>query len=269
MNKQIVPLILAVLIFAGRPAVAIPPPWELEGWKAASDLILIGKTTKIEPVAQVAGVNSRVGLVPVKVLKGKMPAKGQGPDARSPLPVLFSKLKPPKIAPGIRVHVQGGTGHPNIAEGETALVFLKADPKQEGSFRVAYGSFGYIGLDAKTEQDLAAVKERINRYRQWSRKIGDEATRLAMDSYYQTALALAGKSENTRASDEAPQPEEAACRTWTDRTGEHQIEAVLLGLENGQVRLKKKDGTIVRIAIENLSKADQAYVKRQTSGENN
>ena len=53
-------------------------------------------------------------------------------------------------------------------------------------------------------------------------------------------------------------------RTWTDRTGKYQTQAVLLNLQNGHVRLKKEDGQIVTLAVEKLSPADQDYVKQQT-----
>jgi hypothetical protein len=50
-------------------------------------------------------------------------------------------------------------------------------------------------------------------------------------------------------------------RTWTDATGKFKTEAAFLDLKDGKVRLKKKDGTIVTVALEKLSEADQAVVK--------
>jgi hypothetical protein len=50
-------------------------------------------------------------------------------------------------------------------------------------------------------------------------------------------------------------------RTWTDTTGNFSVEAVLVGVASGKVRLKRKDGRVATVPIKRLSAADQQYLK--------
>ncbi len=52
-------------------------------------------------------------------------------------------------------------------------------------------------------------------------------------------------------------------RTWTDTTGRYRTEAVMVDFTEDAVRLKKRDGQIVSVTIERLSKLDQTYIKRK------
>ena len=61
-------------------------------------------------------------------------------------------------------------------------------------------------------------------------------------------------------------PDQPRVRTWTDHSGEHQIEASLVNAQDGKVTLKKKDGTTITVPLDSLSDADREYVKRHTSG---
>ena len=65
--------------------------------------------------------------------------------------------------------------------------------------------------------------------------------------------------------DESTGPEagQSKFRTWTDASGEYRTEAAFLGFENGQVRLEKRDGTRITIAIQKLAEADQEFVRAQ------
>lgn len=83
--------------------------------------------------------------------------------------------------------------------------------------------------------------------------------RLATPLLIAIALLLPGRSS-------AEAAEQPGFRTWTDSTGKHQTEAAFVDYENGQVRLKKPDRTIIRIPIGNLSEADQQYVQSQYPG---
>jgi outer membrane protein assembly factor BamB len=51
-------------------------------------------------------------------------------------------------------------------------------------------------------------------------------------------------------------------RTWTDASGDYQLEAELVGLTNGVVQLKKADGTVVGVPISRLSSDDRLWVAR-------
>jgi len=61
-------------------------------------------------------------------------------------------------------------------------------------------------------------------------------------------------------------PEEEPVRTWTDRTGQYKIEAALIEVKRGKVRLKTEEGKILSIPFNKLSKADQEYVRKQRAG---
>jgi len=66
--------------------------------------------------------------------------------------------------------------------------------------------------------------------------------------------------------EEKPKPaaeraSEPAFRLWTDASGKHSTEAILVDHEDGNVRLKKKDGSVVTLSIEQLSDADQEFVR--------
>jgi hypothetical protein len=54
-------------------------------------------------------------------------------------------------------------------------------------------------------------------------------------------------------------------RIWTDRSGQHKIEAEMVGFQDGQVHLKKTDGSGIKIALEQLSAADQEFVRQVTA----
>ena len=51
-------------------------------------------------------------------------------------------------------------------------------------------------------------------------------------------------------------------RTWTDRSGQFQIEAEMIGYQRGKVRLRTKDGSVRAVQIDDLSVADQRFVQR-------
>jgi hypothetical protein len=53
----------------------------------------------------------------------------------------------------------------------------------------------------------------------------------------------------------------AGMRIWTDNTGTYKIEAVYAGLDDGKVKLKRKDGREVAVPLDRLSEADQKLVE--------
>jgi Ni/Co efflux regulator RcnB len=57
--------------------------------------------------------------------------------------------------------------------------------------------------------------------------------------------------------------ESAKWRTWTDSSGEHQIEAKFEGISNGKVKLVNRDGSTVRLPLEKLSNDDQTWIKEK------
>ena len=57
--------------------------------------------------------------------------------------------------------------------------------------------------------------------------------------------------------------EAAKWHTWTDATGEHHIEAKFGGLVAGNVKLIKRDGSVLKLPLEKLSDEDQEWIKHR------
>lgn len=53
---------------------------------------------------------------------------------------------------------------------------------------------------------------------------------------------------------------EGTLRTWTDATGQFRIEAAFVGKEGEVIRLRKADGSEVRVPLSKLSRADAEYI---------
>ena len=52
-------------------------------------------------------------------------------------------------------------------------------------------------------------------------------------------------------------------RVWTDATGTHKIEAAYLGVADGAVQLKRKDGREISVPLDRLSPEDQQHVQQK------
>jgi len=53
-------------------------------------------------------------------------------------------------------------------------------------------------------------------------------------------------------------------RTWVDTTGKFRVRAQLVDVQDGNVRLKKLDGSVISVPIEKLSQADQDWLAKQS-----
>ena len=53
-------------------------------------------------------------------------------------------------------------------------------------------------------------------------------------------------------------------REWTDRSGKHRIEATLVELADGSVRLKKSDGKVITVSLDQLSQADRDFLANES-----
>ncbi len=53
-------------------------------------------------------------------------------------------------------------------------------------------------------------------------------------------------------------------RNWNDATGNFEVEAMLLGWQQETIRLKRKNGPVIEVPIDQFSQADQIYVKLQS-----
>lgn len=61
--------------------------------------------------------------------------------------------------------------------------------------------------------------------------------------------------------DEASPAQSESLRTWVDATGKYKIEAELVSHENGTVKLKRRDGTVVTLPVDKLSTEDREYLE--------
>ena len=53
--------------------------------------------------------------------------------------------------------------------------------------------------------------------------------------------------------------------TWTDNTEKYSVEAVFLAQEAGRVRLRRRDGQVIELSLERLSKEDREWMKDRES----
>ena len=58
--------------------------------------------------------------------------------------------------------------------------------------------------------------------------------------------------------------EAAKWRTWTDASGTHKTEAKFSGLLSGNVKLTKRDGSVLTLPLEKLSDDDKEWVKKRS-----
>lgn len=70
---------------------------------------------------------------------------------------------------------------------------------------------------------------------------------------------ITGKASASNEEESEPTPNAAHMRTWTDRTGKHKTRAEFVSIEDGQIRLRKSDGTIVAMPLDKLSPFDQHF----------
>ena len=79
----------------------------------------------------------------------------------------------------------------------------------------------------------------------------------------QAASAVGNGTEDAGAKSVAEDVRAEPCRTWTDSTGNHTIEAEFLRIDDGVVWLKKADGLTKGVPLEKLSEEDQAFATSQ------
>jgi len=76
----------------------------------------------------------------------------------------------------------------------------------------------------------------------------------------------AGKKDDSGKKTKESEPTDKAAkrsemRTWTDRTGKYRVEARLRGVEDGQAKLEKPDGSIISVPLSKLSEADRRFIE--------
>ncbi len=72
----------------------------------------------------------------------------------------------------------------------------------------------------------------------------------------------AREEESTEATDTNEPAADDSARTWSDRTGQFQVQAALVSVTDGQVKLRKAENDqVIEIPLERLSDADQEFIK--------
>lgn len=66
--------------------------------------------------------------------------------------------------------------------------------------------------------------------------------------------AALGADNSASESQPKPDPQQVRFRVWTDISGTHKTEATFLGIDEGKVRLQKRDGNVANVPIEKLSR---------------
>ena len=79
------------------------------------------------------------------------------------------------------------------------------------------------------------------------------------------AKALKPAGEQTDPDEPEPVTRKSLKRTWTDASGRFQIEAEMVEVKDGQMTLKKADGSTVTLPIDKLSEADRDYIGRHVA----
>jgi hypothetical protein len=169
-----------LLLLAGR-VHAIPPPWDLEAMKARAPLIALVRTGESETVKHVPGCNAQIGWTPIRVLKGRINEK---PDQAKRY--LVYRRQRDQAIPGVKREV-AGSALPVPREQQVALAFLTPDPDLPHGYRIVCGKFGYLPLTAESEKGRQAILRRLEMYRSWSARVADDATRNALQGYYDQA----------------------------------------------------------------------------------
>jgi hypothetical protein len=59
----------------------------------------------------------------------------------------------------------------------------------------------------------------------------------------------------------AVEPAKSVSRTWTDKAGNHTTEATFAGAIGNKIKLRKVDGKVITVLLENLSDEDQKWIK--------
>jgi hypothetical protein len=98
------------------------------------------------------------------------------------------------------------------------------------------------------------------------RRIGNEKGHVVVvvrDAAGQVVRHAFGLELDDRQPEVDPAGAAAQFRTFHDVTGKYQIEATFVGIADGKVQFKKKDGSTLEVPLEKLAPADQEWLRRK------
>lgn len=137
----------------------------------------------------------------------------------------------------------------------TKGVFVGMDKNASGHSYAGLPDKGYQKLEEPAEWMIRAVVTPDE---------GKEPTHPKVKTYEDE------KADDTESNEAQPEENggagtghQAGIRTWNDSTGAFSVEAALVGVEEGMVKLKKADGRVISVPLDRLSPEDQEYAKRQ------
>jgi hypothetical protein len=122
----------------------------------------------------------------------------------------------------------------------------------------------YVGLDknVKESHSFAGLPDKgynpIENKSDWmiravvSSKEGKQPTRPKVSTY-----------EPEKAADTESEEALPSERTWNDASGAFSVDAQFVGVEDGKVKLKKPNGKIIAVPLDNLSQEDKDFVAQQ------
>jgi len=178
-----------------------------------------------------------------------------------------------------------------IQPSRTVKVTIKPWKQKMGKSEVAQNPDGSWDCFVQDQSALSAhftdwIMDRILRKRPLAKAPGPSATGTLIRPGTRSFVADAEKAEAGRIANEKSHEEEQSrkektqatvkkgleerranaekvrWRTWSDSDGKSRFEARIIGIINGNVVLKKRDGTVMRIPLETLSADDQEWVKQ-------
>ncbi len=114
--------------------------------------------------------------------------------------------------------------------------------------------------DRKAEADKKAEEAKAEAERKAAATKAEAEKKAAVEKEQADKKAAAEKAEAERKA----AIEEAKWHTWTDSTGQYKTKAIFGGLAGGKVKLIKKDGSTVRLALETLSEEDRQWIKNKS-----
>jgi len=122
--------------------------------------------------------------------------------------------------------------------------------------------WGWVGAEVLEEMPDGQVKIKEYLWKK-TKVVPREKLQLAHDGIEQPKVAadqLAALSNGSGADDESGSLRGKA-RTWTDNTGKFKIEAELLELSNGKVKLRRTDGKTIEVPVSRLCEADRKLLE--------
>jgi hypothetical protein len=167
-----------------------------------------------------------------------------------------------KVSPGVKVaQIDGGgaTIGGLLLRGVDTTKLTEDSRPPFGRYPIT-GTYRYESTGGTTQTVFVADAEKAEADRLAAQKRLEEEQRNKAEAERKAKAEreAAEKAEKERKA----QIEKAKWRTWSDKAGTFKIEAKILGLAGDDVVLKKRDGKIVRLALEELSADDQEWVEQ-------